>query len=292
MKKIKILLLTLLFLIPFQTNAIVEKGDQIFVTDEADLLSEESEEYLISYSEFLYKQKKIDYYVVTVKNLENLEIEEYSEQLFSNFHISDRGILILLSEEDREIRIQRGEEIENLLSTDSLDNYIANYFIPYMQQGKWDYGLINGYSAIYKDICEKYGIDASSMEVVEDVDFLTKYGNIFLFIMVWLVVFFASRIAKVYKKMKRKEKITDGEIIEVAIILLLNIFLLSFSYILKPINILLLFLLEAVMFYSSTATKENRKTPNKKTFQKETIFSKEKIVFYDIIKNRWLYEKK
>ena len=96
MKKIKILLLTLLFLIPFQTNAIVEKGDQIFVTDEADLLSEESEEYLISYSEFLYKQKKIDYYVVTVKNLENLEIEEYSEQLFSNFHISDRGILIIL----------------------------------------------------------------------------------------------------------------------------------------------------------------------------------------------------
>lgn len=279
MKKIKILLLTLLFLIPFQTNAIVEKGDQIFVTDEADLLSEESEEYLISYSEFLYKQKKIDYYVVTVKNLENLEIEEYSEQLFSNFHISDRGILILLSEEDREIRIQRGEEIENLLSTDSLDNYIENYFIPYMQQGKWDYGLINGYSAIYKDICEKYGIDASSMEVVEDVDFLTKYGNIFLFIMVWLVVFFASRIAKVYKKMKRKEKITDGEIIEVAIILLLNIFLLSFSYILKPINILLLFLLEAVMFYSSTATTEKKKIekhPAKKPSKKKLSFQKKR----------------
>lgn len=279
MKKIKILLLTLLFLIPFQTNAIVEKGDQIFVTDEADLLSEESEEYLISYSEFLYKQKKIDYYVVTVKNLENLEIEEYSEQLFSNFHISDRGILILLSEEDREIRIQRGEEIENLLSTDSLDNYIENYFIPYMQQGKWDYGLINGYSAIYKDICEKYGIDASSMEVVEDVDFLTKYGNIFLFIMVWLVVFFASRIAKVYKKMKRKEKITDGEIIEVAIILLLNIFLLSFSYILKPINILLLFLLEAVMFYSSTATTEKKKIekhPTKKPSKKKLSFQKKR----------------
>ena len=127
-----------------------------------------------------------------------------------------------------------------------------------MQQGKWDYGLINGYSAIYKDICEKYGIDASSMEVVEDVDFLTKYGNIFLFIMVWLVVFFASRIAKVYKKMKRKEKITDGEIIEVAIILLLNIFLL---------------------FYSSTATTEKKKIekhPAKKPSKKKLSFQKKR----------------
>ena len=56
-----------------------------------------------------------------------------------------------------------------------IDEYIDTYFIPYMERERWNEGILNGYKALYKRICEEYGIDASEMEVIDELDFLTKY---------------------------------------------------------------------------------------------------------------------
>ena len=77
----------ILLLIPLKINAIVERSEDIYVTDEGQLLKEETKDYIMSYSNYLDIEKDIQYYVVTVKSLENKELEKYSKEVYESFEL-------------------------------------------------------------------------------------------------------------------------------------------------------------------------------------------------------------
>ena len=109
MKKILALVLVLFLLIPLEASAIVQKSSLIYVTDEASVLTEETKNYITYYSSFLQKEKSIQYYVVTVSNLENYEIEDYAKLIMKSFGLSQKSILVLLAKKDRKVHISCGE---------------------------------------------------------------------------------------------------------------------------------------------------------------------------------------
>jgi len=107
-KKAKILLIILLFVLLIASNvfAVVKPTSNFYVNDYANLLSSETENYIMSVNQSLHSQTKAQVVVVTVKNLEGNSLEDYSTELFRNFGIGDskldNGVLMLIALEEIE----------------------------------------------------------------------------------------------------------------------------------------------------------------------------------------------
>lgn len=134
-----------------------------YVNDTADLMTNEHKDYIIAANEDLCDKTGAQIVVVTIPALEGVSIEEYSTELFRTYGIGDaeknNGILILLSSDDRECRIEVGYGLEGVINDAKAGRIMDNFMIPYFKEGNWDEGLINGFDSILDEICEEYGIE-------------------------------------------------------------------------------------------------------------------------------------
>ena len=288
MKKLFILLAFLFVLFPLHSHAIVAKSDVKYVTDEADLITQDAEDYIVKYSEFIYKLKKIDDYVVTVKSLEGMSIEDYTTKVYDSFKLRDRGLLIVVSKDDRKMRVQAGTKLSSIITSELIDEYIDTYFMPYLEREEWNDGIINGYSAFYKYLCEEFEIDASSMEVVDELDFLTKYKTPITFVIVWLCIMFSNAYGKFIKKGKLKKKypVKQSDNLKLGILLILNIACLSLAYILEPIYLVFVLAFQAITLYSSLNTTKNIVAPQEEKKQKKKTRTRKQTKTYKRVKKR------
>ena len=269
MKKIFLLLFLVVILIPLNTLAVVEKSDKGYVTDAADMLDEEAEEYIVNYSNFLYDAKKIDYYVVTVDNIGVEDINDYTTEVFKEFEINNKGLLIFVSKDERKIRVQAGTELSKRLDSKLITKYINDYFMPYFESGEWQDGIINGYSAFYKYICVQYGINAESMEVVDNIDFLVKYRTVILVALLWLITLLIKAIDTYSKRMKSRKQLRFSEVFAMICLVIANIFAFTFAYILKPVFLVLAIAFEIIILYMIKSDNNNHK---------KTVVRRRKIV--------------
>jgi len=265
-------------MIPFSIAALVEKSGLEYVTDEGELLTSESENYIVRYSDFLYKKKQIDYYVVTVKSLEDKEIEDYAEEVYKSFKIHKKGVLILAAKEERKVRILSGEKLSDLVTEEVMDEVFETYFTPLLERNEWDEGLMNGYKALYKYICEKNGIDATSMEVVYQLDFLTKYASIIVFVLIFVISIIGAKVAYFYKAYRIRKMLSIAETILFGSILIFNIFIIALAYYMKPVYALILLACEGVSFFSSSSRRIVKKEKKVRIRKKPYRKSKKNIV--------------
>lgn len=259
--------LGLILLIPINTQAIVSKSEKEYITDEANLLNEDAEEYIVRYSEFLDQKRNIDYYVVTIKDLDGMELGDYCTQIFQDYRLSDKGVLILISKNDRQLRVQVGEKIEKIVTPQIIDQYINTYFLPYLEREEWNDGIINGYTALYKYICDHYHLDASSMKVDEKLDFITKYKSI-LMILILVVAALCNRYyVSFHKKISSHHLFHLWEFLLLLLIVLINIFAISISYLFQPAFILFVLAFEFFLYYSATTNNKSQLSHRKKSSQ-------------------------
>lgn len=245
MKKLILIIISIFLFIPFKVHAF----DVNYVYDNVDILSYDTENFINEKSFTLYEQTNIDYYVITINSTDNIDLEDYTDNLFSEYDISDNGILIVLSKNDRMIRVKIGTLLSNEIDNATCDGYINLYFMPFFKRNLWDRGILNGYSSFYKLVCDKNDINCDIV-VLEDVDFITKYKDIILFIVIWLNTIFAYIFCRYFIDAYRenyKFKLIDS--ILFGIILLINILLLLFIYSISLIYFLFVFILELVTIY-------------------------------------------
>ncbi len=162
MKKIFLVLVLVLF--PFNCFALVTPTDDFYINDYANILSDDVEQYILSRSVDLESKTGAQIVVVTVNNLEEISLEDYATKLFREFEIGDsvenNGLLLLLSLEEREFRVEVGYGLEGVLTDGLTGRYQDEYIIPYLKNDDWDTGLKTGYTAFYKKLCDYYEIDA------------------------------------------------------------------------------------------------------------------------------------
>ena len=155
LNRIKFLILFLLLSI-LNVNAIVSPTKEFYVNDYANILSSETEKYIIDKSSNLANVDGTQIVVVTVNNLEGDTIENYANTLFRNFGIGDKtknnGLLLLLALEERQFRVEVGYGLEGILPDGKTGRFQDTYIIPYLKNNKWDEGIKNGYDAFYKEI--------------------------------------------------------------------------------------------------------------------------------------------
>jgi len=251
MKKLLFAFLLFLFL-PLQVFAVIPRSDDYFVTDGARLLKNDTISYMVQASNILYKLELIEYNVVTISDLGDVEMEEYADQIFEKYPISDNGMLILVARGNGLLRVQVGSDLATFIDEDVIDDYIDRYFTPYIEAGDWDKGLKNGYNSFYKLICEHYNLDASNIELLEDVDFKTKYSEYIIIGLSILATIFAVVLLEMYRNIfiRRRYHDTIFDYIMVAVIMILNVALLVFCYLLKPMSFLIVLFVEGVSLYS------------------------------------------
>ena len=159
--------------------------------------------------------------VVTVDNLQGISIEEYAVKLFEKWGIGkkdkDNGVLLLISKEDRKLRIEVGYGLEGALTDLESGRIINNIIVPEFKAGDYDTGVYNGVIAIANEIYAEAGLPAagevSTTEYIAPKDppyvwicCVPFFGIIFLIILI--VNIFSRRCPKCKKfKLKTTRKI-------------------------------------------------------------------------------------
>ncbi len=285
MKKLIYFIIIFLMIIPLNTLGLIKQSDDIYVTDSAQILNNETEDYIVTYSEFLKENKNIDYYVVTVKSLEGISLEEYTDYVFDSFNMNDLGLLIVISHDDRSIRIKAGSELSKVIESSTIDNYIDSYFMPYLKNDDWNTGIKNGYSSFYKLLCNIFKIDSSTMTVYNGKSFINNYRYTIFIVILWICIFISGFLAKKIVNIKKGiEKVSTIKDFLIAISIIINIYLLYFCYLLIPLSIFIVLGFECVIIYNildqnnffSNKNRKAKKNINKKVKNRTKTISKKK----------------
>src|SRR3989338_9234013 len=115
-----------------------------FVNDFAGMVSAETRAQIDADIQAFEQKTGHEISVATVPSLGGDYIENYAEKLFKEWGIgkkgADNGVLLLISREDREMRIEVGYGLEGTLTDAESSQIIRNTLRPAFQQGDFDAG--------------------------------------------------------------------------------------------------------------------------------------------------------
>lgn len=265
MRKHLVFLFLLLLLFPLNVFSLVDKDENSFVVDQANILTDETIEYIDGNSHYLNESLAIDYYVIVVENLNNFTVEEYADKIFDKFNISEKGLLILISTDDRKMRVRVGDELSDIVYPQIIDEYIEQFFMTSFKNGEWDEGVKNGYSAFYKLLCNYYDVDSSEIEVYKD-GFISKYKNYILFLIIWVITIIGYIFSEYFFRLflKKNSSNVNMDTLIFGVCLFVSMLLLNLTYLIMPKAIIIVLAFELVAIFSNILNNSNDKGKKKR----------------------------
>ena len=140
---------------------VVEPSASYYAADYANVLSQETEDYIVNCNNSLDAQTGAQIVVVTVDYLGGTDIEAYSTKLFNQWKIGDEekqnGLLILLSIGELDYWATQGSGISAVpgLTGSLLDEYLNTYLEPDFKEARYDTGVRKLFDALI-DWYERY----------------------------------------------------------------------------------------------------------------------------------------
>lgn len=163
------------------------------VNDFASVLSAEQETALENKLYSFEQGTSHEIAVAIVKNLGGDSVENYSEELFKEWGIgkkgTDNGVLLLVSIEDREMRIEVGYGLEGALVDSEAKWILDNSVAPFFKEGKYYEGISAGTDKIEEAIKGEIVSSKTSKSSKISFDALVFFGWI-------LFVAFASILGR------------------------------------------------------------------------------------------------
>lgn len=204
--------------------AMVSPHDTFYVYDGADVLSEDTEKYILNTNQELENKTGAQIVVVTIPSLEGQSLEEYATELFRRWGIGDseknNGVLLLCAVNDRQFRVEVGYGLEGDLPDGKTGRMQDAYIIPLLQEDKFDEGIKNGYSAFLQTVAEVYDVSITGEEAVsyDDEEVSSAFSAC---IIVSLIV---SYLASVFLLKKKKPQLAAAywgvELVQLVVIAL------------------------------------------------------------------------
>lgn len=128
--------------------------------------------------------------VVTVKTIGDDYIENYAEKLFKEWGVgtekNDNGVLLLLSIDDRKLRIEVGYGLEGALPDSVADSIIRNEIVPRLKVGSYDDAVRSGASAIESATRGEYTADPVSSDTSSAEDMVIPFFFFGIIALQWL----------------------------------------------------------------------------------------------------------
>jgi uncharacterized protein len=168
MKRIPLLAVLILVFIAIATPlraadlSIPQPNRDFYVLDQANVLDQTTKQLIIQTSASLAQKTKAQIVVVTVNSLSGTAPEEYALSILRGWGIGDKtlnnGLLILVSPTDRVSRIEVGYGLEGALPDAKTGQIQDEYMLPYFQKNDYNRGILNGYSALAKEVAKEYQV--------------------------------------------------------------------------------------------------------------------------------------
>ncbi len=147
--------------------------EKFFVNDFAAVLTEADANTIYTSGAALQEATTAQAVVVTVESLDGKEADDYALALGREWGVGDEekdnGIVILLSEGDREIYIAVGYGLEGALPDSKTGRIIDTYGMPYFSSNDFSLGLVNVYNAIVNEVYIEYGMQPSENYIPADL---------------------------------------------------------------------------------------------------------------------------
>lgn len=142
--------------------AIPAPPPELYVLDQAGVMSSDTKSAIINTSQELARQTKAQVAVVTLSSLEGQTIEEVGLQIGRQWQLGDaqlnNGVLILVVPSARQSRIEVGYGLEGALPDGKTGRIQDDYMLPYFRTNDYDQGLLNGYKAVVAEVAREYGV--------------------------------------------------------------------------------------------------------------------------------------
>lgn len=169
--KVKASILILSFFLVFTaTNTALAKtstdipdpSELLYVTDNANILSNEVKNYIVEQNNILYENTGAQIAVLTVDFLpEGYDSETYSYAVFDQWGIGsaerNNGILLLLVPGDSKFWITQGSGLIDSLTSSTIDKIINKYLADDFDAGRYDQAVTNTFNALLKELDGIYG---------------------------------------------------------------------------------------------------------------------------------------
>lgn len=130
---------------PFSTQG-------VFVVDQGQVLGPDYSALITTISQQLQDKTGETLMVITVDALDGLTVDDYAEQLFKRLGIGekgkDNGVLILLSRDDRRVRIEVGYGLESVLNDAKAGRLLDDHAVPFLHDDQFGRGLYEGAKAV------------------------------------------------------------------------------------------------------------------------------------------------
>ena len=134
------------------------------VNDYGDILSSSTERQLDAVLSDLERTDSTQIVVLTIKSLEGDSLEDFSMRVAEKWRIGqkgkDNGAILLVSKNDRKLRIETGYGLEGTLTDLTGGRIIRNVIVPYFKRSDFDAGISNGVHAMIQAVRGEYKGDA------------------------------------------------------------------------------------------------------------------------------------
>ncbi len=174
--KILVACIFLLFIFMGSVFALPNLTERGYVNDFANVLNEETENYICYQGMALEEKTGAQVVVATVESLEGKDINEYSIELARYWQLGNKdknnGLLILLAPNERKIKVEVGYGLEGKINDGKAGGFIDDYAVPYLKNNDWNGGIKSLYTIILKEVYEEYNI-----EIPSDVDSFISSEN-------------------------------------------------------------------------------------------------------------------
>jgi uncharacterized protein len=162
-KMIKIIIVSIFACIFFTNSAYALENLNFkgFISDNANILTENTENYLNSALDELKDKTKAEIAVVTLNSLNGRSVEETALQIFRKYKFGDKklnnGALFLIAPNERKVRFEIGYGLEGTITDSYAGMILDDYVIPQLKKNDYEKGIIDGTIAIANDVAKSYG---------------------------------------------------------------------------------------------------------------------------------------
>ena len=177
----------LVFMPKSQALTVPSPSTELYVLDQAQMISEAAEAQFVSRSEALAATSGAQIALLTIPSLEDESLEEYSLAVARKWALGeekkDNGVLVLVVEDSHQIRIEVGYGLEEILPDGLTGRLQRTYLTPKFREGDYDGGVLALQQALIETI---QGKTVETNVDTEQLDFTSIVAVWLVIIGIWL----------------------------------------------------------------------------------------------------------
>lgn len=139
---------------------IPQKSSSFYVADYADVISQDTEDYIVSKNGQLENLCGGQIVVVAVDFLDGMDIEDYCYKVFNEWEIGsaeeNNGVLLLLAIGEEDYWCMQGKGLESRLSSGDISEMLWDYLESDFAAGNYDSGVRSFFDRIYDEVSHIY----------------------------------------------------------------------------------------------------------------------------------------